>query len=979
MIEKISLFQHMSSHELDEIERIIVPVSLFRDEFVFKQGDVSRDFYIIQNGNVELSIKDVFQETKSIAILANGEFFGEMALFDKDSARSLDAQVLQNTTLLKIPGEKFERLLAESPSISFKIMGALSKRLKEANERRGSAAGTSEKKSEGKVIVVASPRNGYGKTTFSTTLAHLLSSELGKRILYIDLDLYFGDGTFALGVFSPKSILAFAEKFKEEPPTWELFLKYLVKHNERLYILPAPKDFIEGEKVNYSEFGSILRASRTFFDYIVIDTDSSVNEVFLTAVDVADQILFLINVHCTMSIKSDVRYFRGISHLNLPAARCALVATRAGENFNPDEMTKLLNFKTIGALPQITTIPMDYGQSVYHLVPKGPFCESLRTIFKALFKETWLPMNPEGGFLYQLFFPGEQAQKKDEKKATEVALAGNSLDIANANSNALLSLIRASMAQGYWDKAFTEAMELLEIFPNSPSILMVVGEVCFYQKNYQLGIDALQKALNLDPENHYAMGMLGTIQVKDEMMTRSLELLAKKIQKNPEFPDLHNDLGKLAFAFKDFKKAELAFQKALELNPEFDEARVNLAVNYAEMANFPAAIEHLMMVKNKNIRIFYLLGSFQFSMGDFLASFDAYNKVADENPHYLEVSEKLESLRSYFKKITNLLKMNQERAQAFPDFPDLHCTVGNLLVLLGKHDEARHEFERALALNPSYQEAGLKLEEMRARESLRPETPLSETPSGEAPVPFSFDIAVEKSVSDIIRNLGSAPRFSINLKNIRTNKTVAADVPPDDFQDSLISFDCLTIGPVLPEDIFLVQVMDTRSNTVFATLVHLVTASEVDERKVKLNLDSLAVPSWQYHSDVQSEFRLPIHHFGVRIVCPPLSSLIAGIDPPVRADIRNLKNGITARGTCNSASPGETYFVLATGNGTDVVHEGDQLHLELSDRRGIIIFSMEFPVLAEDIDEFCKTVSVAFLEHVLQSTTAQLSDQAQAV
>jgi tetratricopeptide (TPR) repeat protein/Mrp family chromosome partitioning ATPase len=966
MLENIDLFSNIGNTELLEIERITQSVPYSRGDYIFRQGDFSRDFYIIQNGQVELSITNIFKENKTIALLKNGEYFGEMALFDKNACRSLNAQVLQNSVLLKIPGNDFELLLSQKPAISFRLLGILSKRLKDSNERRGPSASAKENPGGGKVLMVASPRNGYGKTTFSTTLAQLLSNELGCRILYVDLDLYFGDGTYALGVFSPKSILGLAEIIKAEVPTWEILQKYLVKHNENLYILPAPKDFIEGEKVKDTDLASILKTTRKFFDYIVIDTDSSVNEIFLTAADVADQIVFLVDVHCAMSIRSDVRYFRGLSHLNLSPESCCLVATKVKDDFDSDQVQKLLTFRVIGILPVIKEITMDFGQSIYQAAPKSAFCEVLRTIFQGLFQNATLQGATEKGYFYRLFFPSEPIKVKDQASPIGDLVTVNGLQIANENCVTLLNSIRATISQGYWDKALSEGIHLLEIFPNSPMILQVLGEVCFYQRNFQLGIDALQKTLMLDPENHYAMGILGFIQLDENLKRKSLEIIQAKIKANPGFPDLYNDLGKLEFSFKNFKHAQEAFQKALKINPNFSEARVNYSVNFGEMQNFREAISQIIMVEPKNIRIFYLLGCFLYNLGNFCESFKAFTKVSDENARYLDVGEKLESLRGYFQRLANLMTMHQDLVKLSPGFPDLHLKIGNIFVLQGKNDEAIEEFEAALTLNPNYQEAREKMKELRSRESFHIEPVLLEPLSVKSEERFELEVSLENLRLLGDEKTGILHEFSLIVRNVRANKKIAERIPFDAFKIGLFLLKCQAICPIVTGDLLLVQLIDETSGGVVVTLPHIVSEDEFRDQKAKQQLATIDDPLLSFSQGMETRVKIPIQYFYVRFFCSHLAEMIGGEEPSVTAEIKVVNSGFVARGKCNADHPDETYFVLMSEGGKEVVREGDLLNFRLTDRQKNDFFSMDFPVLKEDIDDFSKTISVEFLESVLQ-------------
>lgn len=203
MLEQIDLFSSLSTKELRDIEQIALTRSVLRGEVIFSQGDFARDLFLVQNGQVEILLKDYKQDLKQVAVMRNGDFFGEMALFDKDSVRSATARALQNSTLIIIPGTGFERLLQEKPSISFKLLNALSKRLKDTSQKAvagSSSIVTAGTPTEARIITVASPRNGTGKSIFATTLAQILAHETSRRVLLIDLDFSFADSTYLLGI-----------------------------------------------------------------------------------------------------------------------------------------------------------------------------------------------------------------------------------------------------------------------------------------------------------------------------------------------------------------------------------------------------------------------------------------------------------------------------------------------------------------------------------------------------------------------------------------------------------------------------------------------------------------------------------------------------------------------------------------------------------------------------------------------------------
>jgi CRP/FNR family transcriptional regulator len=102
-------------------------------EVIIQQGELGNNMFVIQEGQVE-----VFQEREGrsvqLAVLKEGDFFGEMALFDKE-VRSATVLASGEVRVLTIDKKTFLRRIHEDPSLAFRIVETLSTRLRELNER----------------------------------------------------------------------------------------------------------------------------------------------------------------------------------------------------------------------------------------------------------------------------------------------------------------------------------------------------------------------------------------------------------------------------------------------------------------------------------------------------------------------------------------------------------------------------------------------------------------------------------------------------------------------------------------------------------------------------------------------------------------------------------------------------------------------------------------------------------------------------
>jgi len=155
--------------------------------------------------------------------------------------------------------------------------------------------------SQGKVVVVYSPKGGTGRTTISVNLALALASD-DKKIVLVDGAMQFGDVAIFLNETSKNSIVDLA--IRADELDIDVVEDVISKHNATgLHILPAPSKPESAEKVNGEQFGKVLKFLRDHFNYIVVDTASYLTEFVQVALGAAD-IIVLITTQDIPSIKN---------------------------------------------------------------------------------------------------------------------------------------------------------------------------------------------------------------------------------------------------------------------------------------------------------------------------------------------------------------------------------------------------------------------------------------------------------------------------------------------------------------------------------------------------------------------------------------------------------------------------------------------------------------------------------------------------
>ena len=103
-------------------------------EYLFKEGDLGTEMYIIQDGQVEI-VKSLDGQPKRVAVLEKGDFFGEMSVLE-DLPRTASARALKACRLLQINSSTFDQMLRSNPEIAVRMMRKLSRRLRRIDEER---------------------------------------------------------------------------------------------------------------------------------------------------------------------------------------------------------------------------------------------------------------------------------------------------------------------------------------------------------------------------------------------------------------------------------------------------------------------------------------------------------------------------------------------------------------------------------------------------------------------------------------------------------------------------------------------------------------------------------------------------------------------------------------------------------------------------------------------------------------------------
>jgi CRP-like cAMP-binding protein len=138
-LEEISLFTGLLPTHLDRIAKLAREYEYKRNEFVFKHGEEGDGLYLVLDGAIRISRNMGGLGEEALAVLRQGQHFGEMSLIDDDVPRSADALCHENARLLKLPKHDLRDLMFVDRELAYELLWrfvrGLSSRLRDSNDR----------------------------------------------------------------------------------------------------------------------------------------------------------------------------------------------------------------------------------------------------------------------------------------------------------------------------------------------------------------------------------------------------------------------------------------------------------------------------------------------------------------------------------------------------------------------------------------------------------------------------------------------------------------------------------------------------------------------------------------------------------------------------------------------------------------------------------------------------------------------------
>lgn len=130
-IQYVPIFKSLTTKELDDVILISSHRHINKGEFIFHAGENIHSLYVIHRGKVKIARYSEEGKEQIIRLIGHGDFLGELALFNEEKVMTY-AEAIEPTVVCLIDANRLRELMLKVPTLSYKMMAELSKRLEKA-------------------------------------------------------------------------------------------------------------------------------------------------------------------------------------------------------------------------------------------------------------------------------------------------------------------------------------------------------------------------------------------------------------------------------------------------------------------------------------------------------------------------------------------------------------------------------------------------------------------------------------------------------------------------------------------------------------------------------------------------------------------------------------------------------------------------------------------------------------------------------
>ena len=138
-IKKVSIFNALSSEDIKEISRYLIPDTFTKKEFIFSEGDPSEWLFVVKKGKVKITKLSHEGKELILEIVPSHEIFGGIAVV-RGFPYPANAVAMEDTEVLKMSRKNLLSVMDRFPNLMYCMAMNIGDRIKGTHETLKSIA-----------------------------------------------------------------------------------------------------------------------------------------------------------------------------------------------------------------------------------------------------------------------------------------------------------------------------------------------------------------------------------------------------------------------------------------------------------------------------------------------------------------------------------------------------------------------------------------------------------------------------------------------------------------------------------------------------------------------------------------------------------------------------------------------------------------------------------------------------------------------
>ena len=129
LISETILFAGLDDDALAKVVEAGRDLEIRRGDMLFREGDDPDELFVVVSGRIAIANKSIDGRESMVALMEEGDLFGEMGLFD-GRGRSAEARALETSVVTAVPYGPVRNLYENDPALLWRVVAMLAGRLR---------------------------------------------------------------------------------------------------------------------------------------------------------------------------------------------------------------------------------------------------------------------------------------------------------------------------------------------------------------------------------------------------------------------------------------------------------------------------------------------------------------------------------------------------------------------------------------------------------------------------------------------------------------------------------------------------------------------------------------------------------------------------------------------------------------------------------------------------------------------------------